>query len=213
MEFILSKLNSLKTYSLILTFTIITLFQVNITSANTNEVKTVAIIPFETNSNNDISYITKGAWNMMNSRLSWKDNIIVLKKHELEKAMPELNLPLQGDSIIEVGQKAGIDYLITGIITDFAGSYSIDTRVYNLKEKSYLTFYDQSKSVNQIITQIDIIAAKINKKVFDRITLSYENFKKEKTISEEDLRRMNPEKMMPGIIPSQEEDKPWWKVW
>jgi hypothetical protein len=118
----------------------------------------------------------------------------------------------ESNAVFKIGEKTGADYVITGIITEFAGAYSIDTKVWNLKEKSYLTFYDQSPTLDKLISRVDIVAAKINKKIFDRTTVSYEKFKKEKFITEEDLRRMNPERMMPVQEPG-ERKKPWWKIW
>jgi len=102
--------------------------------------------------------------------------------------------------------------VITGTITEFSGAYSIDTKVWNLKTKSYLTFYDQSATLNKLISRVDIVAAKINKKIFDRTTVSYDKYKNEKIITEEELRRMNPERMMP-VREAGERKKPWWKIW
>ncbi|MBC2703855.1 hypothetical protein [Desulfobacula sp.] len=181
--------------------------------ADTKNMKTIAIIPFETNSQEDISYITSGVLNMLRSRLSWKGNVAVVKTGIVTKELSGITESSESETIIKLGGKTTADYVITGIVTQFSGAYSIDTKVYNLKEKSFLTFYGQSKTIDKIISQIDIIAAKINKKMFDRTTVSYEKFKKEKIITEEDLRRMNPERMMPTRPTGEDEEKPWWKIW
>ena len=181
-------------------------------AAETKQIKTMAIIPFETNSQNDLSYITSGILNMLHSRLSWKDNVQLVKKNNVTKTLSGIKQPFQSRAIIKLGEKTNADYVITGIITEFSGAYSIDTKVYDLNKKLFLTFYGQSKTIDKIISRVDIVAAKINKKIFNRTTVSYEKFKKEKIITEEELKRMNPERMMP-IHQTGDKAKPWWKIW
>lgn len=184
-----------------------------LSSANTDGTKTVCIIPFEINSQKDISYIKSGIINMLNSRLSWKGKVEILPKNKVVKALAG-SKQTSGNSLVKkIARKTGADYVVSGVITEFSGSYSIDTKVFNLHENSYLTFYGQSDSISNLIENADIIAAKINKKVFDRTTSSYEKFEKEKVITEEELRRMNPERMMPARKVDPEEDEPWWKIW
>lgn len=177
-----------------------------------NNLKTVAVIPFETNTENDLSYMTAGITTMLESRLSWKNNVVILRQPLVNKALSEIKETYESNAVFKIGEKTGADYVITGIITEFSGAYSIDTKVWNLKEKSYLTFFDQSATLDKLISRVDIVAAKINKKIFDRTTVSYEKFKNEKIITEEDLRRMNPERMMPAPD-TRERKKPWWKIW
>jgi len=181
--------------------------------AESKKIKTIAIIPFETNSQTDISYITSGILNMLHSRLSWKDNVAIVKTSIVIKEFSDITEPSESKAIIELGKKTNADYVITGIVTHFSGAYSIDTKVYDLKEKSFLTFYGQSKTIAKVISRIDIVAAKINKKVFNRTTVSYEKFEKDNIITEEELQRMNPERMMPIPNSLNDKEKPWWKIW
>lgn len=165
--------------------------------ATANSLKTVAIIPFETNTENDLSYMTSGILTMLESRLSWKNNVAIVQQSVVNKALSGVKETYESNAVIKIGEKTKADYVITGTITEFSGAYSIDTKVWNLKTKSYLTFYDQSATLNKLISRVDIVAAKINKKIFDRTTVSYDKYKNEKIITEEELRRMNPERMMP----------------
>ena len=212
MEFIVNTLKPLKK-QLLLLLIIFILTPISSSMADSKKMKTIAIIPFETNSQADISYITSGVLNMLHSRLSWKGNVAVVKTSAVIKELSAITEPSESKTIITLGEKTTADYVITGIVTQFSGAYSIDIKVYNLKEKSFLTFYGQSKTIDKIISEIDIAAAKINKKIFDRTTGSYEKFKKEKVITEEDLRRMNPERMMPSRPIGEDGGKPWWKIW
>lgn len=174
--------------------------------------KTVSILPFDTNSQSDISYAKAGILSMLHSRLYWRGNVETIKPDITNQILAQE--PLKNEqNILNIGKKAGADVVIAGVITSFSGAFSVDTKVYNLNDKTVLTFFSQSKTIDGLVASVDVIAAKINKKVFDRTTVSYEKFKKDKVITEEELRRMNPEKMMPQRRIMEEEDKPWWKVW
>ena len=150
---------------------------------------------------------------MLHSRLDWKGKIDLAPQTNVTRSLSNASLLPVNQTIVNLGKNTGADYVITGIITQFSGAYSIDTKVYTLKDKSYLTFFGQAKTIDTIVTQVDIICAKINKKIFDRTTTSYEKFEKEKKISTEELRRMNPERMMPTHKTIDDEDKTWWKIW
>jgi len=191
--------------------TILLLF-VSFGPAAANSMKTVAIIPFETNTENDLSYMTSGILTMLESRLSWKNNVTVIQQSIINKALSGMNETYESNAVLKIGEKTGADYVVTGIITEFAGAYSVDAKVWNLKTKSYLTFFNQSATLDKLISKVDVVAAKINKKIFDRTTASYEKYKNENIITEEDLRRMNPERMMPSPD-TRERKKPWWKIW
>jgi TolB-like protein len=180
--------------------------------ADATRIKTIAIMPFETHSQTDITYITSGILTMLHTRLSWKGHVDVVQKSRVEDVMSQLRQPDQTRRVVALGEKTQADYVITGSITEFSGAFSIDTRVYDLTDKSYMTFYGQSKTIDKVIFEVDIFSAKINKKVFDRTTRSYEKFERDHIITQEQLKRINPERMMP--MPAMEEEtKPWWKVW
>ena len=185
-------------------------------AGNTSEpepVKTVAILPFETNAQKDISYIGSGILSMLHSRLHWKHQVRVIDTAQAMKALTGTKDASTRKTILRIGETTNADYIVTGIVTEFSGAFSIDTKVYDIKNGSFLTFYDQSETIDRIIPQVDIVAAKINKKVFDRTTVSFEKFKKERVITEEELRRMNPERMLPPGELYEEEEKPWWQIW
>jgi hypothetical protein len=179
---------------------------------NTEPVKTVSILPFETNSQSDLSYAIDGILSMLHTRLFWKDKVSTVKQGITNSILARE--PVTGEQdIYNIARKTQSDYVVTGVVTNFSGAFSIDSKVYNLKDNTVLTFFGQSKTIDGLISSVDIVAAKINKKVFDRTTASYEKFKRDKIITEEELRRMNPEKMMPRQRILQDEEKPWWKIW
>ena len=175
--------------------------------------KTIAIIPFETNSKKDLTFIQNGVLQMLRSRLMWKGQVQIMPRSRIDQALSGMSLPMTNQSVLAFGKKTGADYVITGGITEFSGAFSVDTKVYDLEKQIFLTFFSQAKDINAMITQVDVVAAKINKKIFERTTIAYEKFQKEKIITEEELRRMNPERMMPARRQRTDNDDPWWKLW
>jgi len=203
---------SKKNYLIITILSIFSFIAVSQVFAGT--AKTIAVIPFKINSDKDITYIQSGVSAMFHSRLSWKDNIQVMEKNRMQSAIADLPGRSESAFLTEFAQKTRTDYLLTGSITEFADAYSFDTKVFDMEKMTYLTFYDQAATRNEIIKKFNIIAAKINKKIFNRTTVAYEKYEKDKTIDAENLRRMNPERLMPvGVDQDDEKDEPWWKVW
>ncbi len=177
------------------------------------DLKTIALIPFEVNSPDDISHIKVGVLNMLYSRLSWKNHIKVLEKRITKKNMAQLKGVTGNELIKKISEKTGSEYIISGSITQFANSFSLDARVYDIENKRYLTFFEQSKKIDDIIPKLDRIAAKINKTVFNRTTVSFEEMEKEKKSDIEKWKRQNPENLIPVFQRSQNTDTPVWKVW
>ena len=212
MEFIVNLLSFLKKPSLlILTLSILIPFSIGF--ADTKSIKTIAIIPFETNSQDNISYITSGVWNMLYSRISWKDHVQVINKNKLSNSLDNQKTATENEMVLKIAQDTQAGYVMTGNITEFADAFSLDVKIYDIKSRSYLTFYDQTTKIDEVIQKMDIICAKINKKVFDRTTTTFEKLKKEEIVTEEELKRMHPEQMMPMNMNQEKKADPWWKFW
>ncbi|MBT3388263.1 MAG: hypothetical protein HN417_10060 [Desulfobacula sp.] len=177
------------------------------------ELKSVALLPFEINSPDDISYIRDGITNMLHSRLSWKNNVKVVEKRIIKKRFAQLTKAKRNELIKKISQKTGSQYIITGSITQFANSFSLDTQVYDIENKRYLTFFEQSKEIGNIIPKLNRIADKINKTVFDRETVSYGEMEKEKRTNSNKWKRQNPENLLPAFQRPKETDPPVWKIW
>ncbi len=86
--------------------------------------------------------------------------------------------------------------------------------MYDIKNKRYLTFSEQSKLLSDLIPKVNFIAAKINKKVFERQTIMYDQMVTQEKEKYEQLKRQNPEKLMPAIPkrdPAERSSK--WRFW
>lgn len=182
-------------------------------NARAEQVQKMAILPFALNAAEDLSHIQKGVIYMLYSRLSWQDHVVVIPKGQMDPVLAETH-PLRGNELVgEVAAKTASDFVLAGSITQLAGSFSIDVQLYDIQNKRYMTFFEQSKVRDDLIEKVDRIAATINKKVFDRSTVTYEKMEQEKQAYISDLKRRNPEHLMNVPAGWQEEKSPGWKIW
>ena len=162
----------------------------------------------------DITYIQSGILQMLHSRLVWKDHVIVVEKKIIAAHLNAIDIQDNDQLFKKIASLTNSDYVLAGSITQFSNAFSIDTKIYDIKNQQYLNFFEQSKIIDDVIPKLNVIAAKINKKVFERKTVVYQKLAKEEKEKAEQWKRQNPEKMMP-LIPrgEQEEKTSIWKFW
>lgn len=183
-------------------------------AARASEMQTIAIMPFEAYSPEDISHIKTGITRMLYSRLSWKEHVTVLDSAALfDDIDAVIRLP-RSQAVRKVAEKSSARYVLSGSITHFAGAYSLDATVFDTTTGKSIPFFEQAKTVEEVIPKLNHIAARINKDIFDRTTVAYKKMEEEKNSNTQQLQRMNPEQMMPFINHKKEkEDFPFWKFW
>ncbi|MBI9088531.1 MAG: hypothetical protein JEZ12_04895 [Desulfobacterium sp.] len=167
--------------------------------------KKIAILPFEIHSQKELSYIGDGIYQMLTSRLSWKERVLVAESNELATA--------SNDSMAAVAVATAADYVISGSLTEFNGAFSLDTTVFKPSDNTSETFFGQASSMDEIIPELDILAAKINHRLFDRKTAALETVKNTSADPEIFDIRANPEKLMPRPMETDAKESPFWKVW
>jgi TolB-like protein len=177
------------------------------------DMKTIAIMPFETIASDDITYIQSGVTQMLLSRMAWKDHIMVIPDKTVAELLKTIHSDDKNKQIQQLSKLTGSDYVLTGSITRFSEAFSIDTQIYDIKNKRFMTFFEQSKLLSDLIPKVNFIAARINKKVFNRKTNVYDQLVNKEKEKYEELRRQNPERLMPkpNIDPG-EKSSPW-KFW
>lgn len=195
------------------TIILLALVMAMISPVQAQPTETFAVLPFTINADQDISYVRDGISQMFHSRLSWPDKVMVIPPKKMTTQLAGLEKQT-GDKLIQaVAQKTGSQYVLSGSITQLAGSFSIDAKVYDIPNKRYMAFFEQSKVSDELIDKVDQIAATINQKVFNRSTVTWEKMEQEKQKKIEDYKRRNPEHLMklpPGWQP---EEPVGWKVW
>jgi TolB-like protein len=179
------------------------------------QMQQVAIIPFSINAEKDLTYLKEGISQMLSSRLSWKKKVLVIPEKTILdeiKKTPQLS----GISLVKsILKHTDAQYVISGSITEFAGTFSLDTVVHtNTSDLPIHTFFGQANTPDDIISEMSIIAAKINNSVLNRNVPSLAGGKNQQIKTEEDLTRANPEKLIPQVVQdTPSEQKPFWKFW
>ena len=186
-------------------------------TSTADEIKNMAILPFTINAAEDLLHVQKGIFNMLYSRLSWQDHVQVIPKTQIQTDLAEVKTSsgklATGNQLVgKIAEKTSSDYVLTGSVTELAGAFSIDAKVYNIQNKRYMAFFEQSKIADDLIDKVDRIAATINKEAFDRSTVTYEQMEREKQAYINKLKRQNPEHLM-KVPAGQQDQGPGWKVW
>ncbi len=177
---------------------------------------TIAVLPFtiHASESEDFSFIQQGLVNMFHTRLAWPDKVYVVPRRQIQNLLDPLSGTDKNQAVAQVADQTGSDLVLDGSITKLAGSFSIDVMVYDIKNKRYMAFFEQSKDSDELIEKVGRIAAGINKQVFDRSTTAWEKMEQERQAKINELRRRSPEHLMqnPQWQP-QKDDSPGWKIW
>ena len=202
---------------LLLKFILIFIIMIFYSDHATAEIQKIIIIPFETNSKENITYIKEGVFQMLLTRLSWKDKILVAKKDEVEQALIKCSNVSKNKLPFKLANLMDSNYVFNGSITQFAGSFSLDINVFNIKNKTSQFFFTQAQTMEKIIPELSILAAKINKKIFNRTTETFENIEQNTMQSVDKNIRANPEELMKQQIKKiklkDTPNEPFWKFW
>ncbi len=138
-------------------------------------VKTMAIVPLEMNATQDLSFLQKGLFTMLASRIADPGKVDILQRETVEKAMEQAQAnPLTQGALNEskarlIGAGLNADYLLYGSLTLFGQSMSLDMFMVDVKKSTpTLSFSKQANDPGAVITELDKIASEINLKAFNR---------------------------------------------
>ncbi len=174
---------------------------------------TIAVLPFTIHAAEDFSHIQKGVVYMLHSRLSWPEKVHVVPRQQIRAVLNQVNTTDKNRLIKQVADQTGSDLILEGSITKLAGSFSIDAMVYDMENKRYMAFFEQSADSGELINKVAQVAASINKQVFDRSTIAWEKMEQDRRARINELKRKNPEYLMQNPQWQQQNDSPGWKIW
>ncbi|MBU1196794.1 MAG: VCBS repeat-containing protein [Proteobacteria bacterium] len=137
--------------------------------------KKVAVCPFQMNAAQDLSFLQKGLFSMLSSRLADPGKVMILDRETIDamlakaQAAPETKGPLNASKAKLIGRALGVDYVLFGNVTMFGQSVSLDTTMVDVSANTPdLTFSRQAEQPGAVITELDLIATQINQEVFNR---------------------------------------------
>lgn len=169
------KNNTIRFKTFILTIVLSLCFIIIISPGFCETVKKVAVCPLEMNATEDLSFLQKGLFSMLSSRLADPGKVEILEREIIDKSLIKAqSSPLTKGSLNEskarlIGAGLNVDYILFGSLTMFGQSVSLDVSMVDVREeKSTQTFSKQAAEPGAVITELDQIATEINLKTFNR---------------------------------------------
>lgn len=129
----------------------------------------VAILPFTANSQEDISFLTKGMRDMLASRLPWQDKVTVVEPDLVAPLLKKITPPYNESKAREIGKELSAQVVVYGSITKLGKTISVDARVVKVDQPGQaLTAFVHAKDMDEVIPQINQFAQRINAEIFKR---------------------------------------------
>ncbi len=131
----------------------------------------IAIFPFQIHSAEDLDYMQAGLYEMLANRLGSADGrIMVIPREEIAEQISAASaVSIQEKSMISNALQA--DYFVSGSLTAFGASISTDVQFYDIDQSTPLVKLSQTGTQGDVITHIDVFAARVNQKVFDKTAI------------------------------------------
>jgi TolB-like protein len=124
----------------------------------------VAILPFSIHSAENIEYVSQGILNMLTSRLSGNEKIVVVDRERVLGSLEgKVGKELSPEATVSLGRKLGADFLVSGVITKIGSSLNIDGKLLDVTgAKAPLIAAIQCQSMDEVIPKITDFARKID---------------------------------------------------
>ena len=152
-------------------FGLILLFSLVVLAAGAGmagEPSRVVIVPFKINADTDLSFLKEGIVDMLTSRLSSGDRVVV-GRADTDRVLDDISGPVNEEIALAIGARLHADHVLFGSLTVFGNSISLDARMVDVHQKRpTLTFFKQSREIDEVIPQIDLLATRIHETVFGR---------------------------------------------
>ncbi len=155
----------------------------------------IAVLPFTMHTPAELGYLQSGVRDMLTSRLAWQGKVQVIDKVETERAAKGLK-EVSLNEALHIGSSLRADYVLFGSITGMGKSVSIDAKMAPVSGKGEpVSFYVQTKNLDEVIPQVNNFAQEINQKVFSK-----PGEKPRNEAEAEMLATRNPEMLLPGAL-------------
>jgi TolB-like protein len=138
-----------------------------------DKVYKVAILPFMIYSQENLDYLREGIYNILTSRITVEERIVVMERSVVERALyEERPTRLDEAAAAKIGMKIGADYVVLGSITKVGDYISLDARLVSItEEKPPLSVFTQHKGIDDVMVKIGDFAQEIGLKILGRRTM------------------------------------------
>lgn len=140
-----------------------------------SDIKTVAVLPFDVHSSENIDYIRNGVWDMLISRISLSGKIEVAAKHTVREALEKKRKAgLTPEDVLALGKKMKADYVVYGSITKIGNSVSLDGKLLDIAaNKSPVDVFSQSQGMDDVIPKIGDFAKRIDYHILGQVPSTF----------------------------------------
>ena len=126
----------------------------------------VVFLPLTIHSDENLGYLKEGTYAMFSSRVELEGRISVLERGAVKKALTEVPGEIDSETARKVGETLGADFVVFGSLTKLGNSASVDLKVLEVKgEKPASSVYVQANKLEEIISQVDVLARKVDEKI------------------------------------------------
>jgi len=133
-----------------------------ISAPGAQQAKTIAILPFAVNSNENINYIRDGIWDMLISRVTVAGKTDVLSKSSVLDAMDKQKKDLTQADVSAIGKRLKADFVVWGSLTKIGDSISLDGKLLDVaSSQSPVTLFEQTRGMNEVIPKISDFSQRI----------------------------------------------------
>jgi TolB-like protein len=140
----------------------ILLVMATISAPGAQQAKTIAILPFAVNSNENINYIRDGIWDMLISRVTVAGKTEVLSKSSVLDAMDKQKKDLTQADVSAIGKRLKADFVVWGSLTKIGDSISLDGKLLDVaSSQSPVTLFEQTRGMNEVIPKISEFSQRI----------------------------------------------------
>lgn len=127
----------------------------------------IAILPFEAHAAKDLGYLTSGIRDMLASRLASSGSITIVETSAVDQALAKAGKISLAEEFQKLGKKLGADYVVTGSLTAFGSSLSLDAKIYTVSGTTRpQSFYANAAKEDDIIMAVDQMAWNIGEQLF-----------------------------------------------
>lgn len=158
----------------------------------------IAILPFAMHTPGELNYLQSGIRDMLASRLAWQGKVQVIDKTAVDQAIKGMK-DIPAAEAVRLGTALKADYVLYGSVTGMGQSLSIDAKMAAVTGNAEpVSFFAQTKNLDEVIPQINQFAQDINQKVFAKPGEKTQTAAAEA----EQLATQNPELLLPGAAVS-----------
>jgi len=157
----------------------------------------VAVLPFNMHTPSQLMYLQDGIRDMLASRLGWEGKVQVVDRSAVDQAVRGMKSDISAEEAQRLGRALKADYVVFGSLTGIGQTISLDAKMTPLSAKGEpVSFATQTKTLDDIVPQVNLFAQEINQKVFARPTDRTQTARSD----EEAYSTRNPELLVPTTM-------------